>query len=48
MQGIEVDAEGTPLPPFDLFCPLLSLPAIFLTELATIPGGTPYLLVTPR
>jgi tetratricopeptide (TPR) repeat protein len=41
--GLEVIALGRdPLPPFDLHCPLLSLPRIFATDLATIPGGVPY------
>ncbi len=47
MQGIEVVAEGSPLPAFDLFCPLLSLPGIFATDLSSIPGGIPYLAGDP-
>ncbi len=47
LQGIEVIAEGTALPPFDLFCPLLALPGIFATNLANIPGGIPYLAGDP-
>jgi len=40
--GIEaVVAKGEPLPPFDLQCPLLSLPLKFESTLATIP--VPYL-----
>jgi len=35
--------QGQPLPAFDCHCPLLSLPLAFKTELATIPGTTPYL-----
>jgi hypothetical protein len=34
---------GDALPPFDLQCPLLSLPLGFRTELDTIPGREPYL-----
>ena len=34
---------GAPLPPFDLHCPLLSLPLAFGTTLATIPAQVPYL-----
>jgi tetratricopeptide (TPR) repeat protein len=30
-------ARGEPLPPFDVHCPLLSLPLAFCTQLATIP-----------
>ena len=47
MRGIEVIAEGTPLPSFDLFCPLLSLPGVFATELSSFPGGVPYLAGDP-
>jgi tetratricopeptide (TPR) repeat protein len=36
---------GAPLPPFDLHCPLLSLPLAFGTTLATIPAEVPYLRV---
>ena len=35
--------KGAPLPPFDLHCPLLSLPLAFRTTLDTIPAGVPYL-----
>jgi Flp pilus assembly protein TadD len=47
MRGFEVIAEGAPLPAFDLFCPLLSLPGIFATDLSSIPGGVPYLTGDP-
>ena len=36
-------AAGESLPPFDLQCPLLSLPGAFGTTLETIPSRTPYL-----
>ena len=36
---------GAALPPFDLHCPLLSLPLAFGTTLATIPAAVPYLHV---
>ena len=39
----QVLGEGEPLPEFDLHCPLLSLPLVFETELATIPANIPYL-----
>ena len=39
--------RGEPLPEFDLHVPLLSLPLALRTELATIPGGVPYLKVDP-
>jgi tetratricopeptide (TPR) repeat protein len=35
--------RGDRLPPFDLHCPLLSLPRALGTTLDTIPGTTPYL-----
>ena len=41
--GIELVTKGAVLPPFDLHCPLLSLPLAFGTEPATIPAGVPYL-----
>jgi hypothetical protein len=34
---------GTPLPEFDLHCPLMSLPRVFGTTIQTIPAGVPYL-----
>jgi tetratricopeptide (TPR) repeat protein len=44
LKGIaQIVARGEPLPPFDLYCPLLSLPHAFGTTLATIPGEVPYL-----
>lgn len=39
----QVIAHGDPIPPFDLQCPLLSLPAVFRTDLASIPADVPYL-----
>jgi hypothetical protein len=35
------------LPPFDMHCPICSLPLAFGTRLDTIPSGTPYLSVSP-
>jgi tetratricopeptide (TPR) repeat protein len=43
LEGISVIAAGTPLPTFDLHCPLFSLPFAFKTRLETIPAGVPYL-----
>ena len=40
---VQVLGEGEALPAFDLYCPLLSLPAAFDTELATIPAPIPYI-----
>ena len=36
-------AAGEPLPPFDLHCPLMSLPLAFGTEPDSIPASLPYL-----
>jgi Flp pilus assembly protein TadD len=36
--------HGAPLPPFDLQLPLLSLPLVFGTTVATVPGNVPYLM----
>ncbi len=38
---------GDPLPPFDLVCPLMSLPSIYRTTEATIPAHVPYLAAEP-
>ena len=47
LQGLdgvdEVVAAGAPLPSFDVFCPLASLPGIFKTTLESVPGRAPYL-----
>jgi hypothetical protein len=39
--------EGSPLPPFDVQAPLLSLPYICKTTLDTIPAEVPYLFADP-
>ena len=44
----EVIVEGFPLPPFDVHLPLLSLPKLFRTDLASIPAEMPYLGVPPQ
>jgi Flp pilus assembly protein TadD len=42
--GVErVVALGEPMPPFDVQCPMMSLPLAFGTTLATIPATVPYL-----
>jgi tetratricopeptide (TPR) repeat protein len=47
MAGVAaVIARGETLPPFDLHCPLLSLPLACATEAATIPADMPY--IAPR
>ena len=47
LPGVEVVAQGEPLPPFDLQCPLLSLPRILGLSLETIPAAVPYLRADP-
>jgi tetratricopeptide (TPR) repeat protein len=39
-----VIAHGQSLPPFDLQCPLMSLPLALRTELATVPAPVPYIM----
>ena len=39
----QVVVEGDLLPEFDVYAPLMSLPAMFRTTLETIPAETPYL-----
>ena len=39
--------QGVPLPPFDVQAPLMSLPAILKTTLATVPAFIPYLRPDP-
>jgi hypothetical protein len=41
--AVSVFAQGEALPPFDLHCPLASLPLAFKTEPASIPAEIPYL-----
>ena len=36
---------GAPAPPFDLQCPLMSMPLVFGTTLESVPGEVPYLSV---
>lgn len=36
-----------PIPPFDYFCPLLSLPRLFKTDLTSIPADIPYIEIDP-
>src|SRR5262249_4226980 len=40
-------AAGMPLPPFDVHCPLMSLPLTFGTTVETIPATIPYFAVAP-
>jgi tetratricopeptide (TPR) repeat protein len=43
----QIIPRGQPLPAFDLHCPLLTLPRIFKTTLASIPAEVPYLIADP-
>jgi tetratricopeptide (TPR) repeat protein len=44
IEGVaRVVARGEPLPPFDLHCPMGSLPLAMKTDLGAIPAATPYL-----
>ena len=36
-------SRGEPLPPYDVYCPLGSLPFAFKTELSSVPADIPYL-----
>lgn len=45
--AIHVIPRGEPRPPFDVECPLLSLPACFLTTTDTAPWFGPYLAAEP-
>jgi tetratricopeptide (TPR) repeat protein len=40
--------QGAPLPPFDCHAPLLSLPRLFGTTLASVPATVPYLFADPE
>ena len=43
--GIELISEGGPYPPFDCWCPLLSLPLALGLSVETIPAQVPYVQV---
>ncbi len=45
---VTVIKHGEALPPFDLHCPIMSLPLAFLTDLETVPQHMPYLSVDPE
>ena len=44
----QVIAKGSPLPDFDVHCPVLSLPLACGTRLETVPSDTPYLHASPN
>ena len=46
LADLVIDQQAPP-PPFDLHCPLMSLPRGFGTELATVPDAVPYLVADP-
>ena len=47
LDGVRVMAESDELPPFDRYCPLLSLPLAFGTDLQSIPATARYLSGRP-
>jgi tetratricopeptide (TPR) repeat protein len=48
LRGVDkVIARGEALPAFDLYCPIMSLPAAFGTGLASIPASPAYLFADP-
>jgi tetratricopeptide (TPR) repeat protein len=46
--AVEILVRDEPPPPFDLQCPLLSLPSAFGTDLESIPWSGPYLSAGPE
>jgi hypothetical protein len=46
--AVQIIGRGEPIPPVDYHCPLLSLPLALGTDLASIPGGVPYLTADPQ
>ncbi len=48
LEGVsQLILRGSPLPPFDFHCPLMSLPLTFKTDPTTIPATTPYIRSDP-
>lgn len=48
LAGVDgVTRAGDPLPPYDVFCPIASLPGVLQTSLETIPAQIPYLAALP-
>jgi len=47
IRGVTVIPRGEPLPPFDLQLPLMWLPDVFRTTLASVPAEVPYLRFDP-
>jgi len=46
-RGVTIVRTGDPLPPFDVHCPMLSLPLAFRTVVETVPATVPYLQAEP-
>jgi hypothetical protein len=46
--AMQIVTRGSTLPDFDWHSPLLSLPLVFRTDLASIPAPIPYLLTEPQ
>lgn len=46
--AVQIVARGDSLPPFDVECPLMSLPRVFGTTLDSVPATVPYLLPDPE
>lgn len=46
--SIQIVKQGERLPHFDLFCPMLSLPLVFNTQVDTIPSTLPYLQIAEK
>ncbi len=42
--SVTILAKGDPLPEFDAYCPLMSLPYVFKTTVETIPAPIPYVV----
>ena len=40
---VKLIPKGSPLPPFEMHCPLMSLPHVFQTRTETVPNQVPYL-----
>ena len=41
---IDIVSEGSQISKFDLYCPIMSLPLAFKTEVSNVPNKTPYLI----
>jgi tetratricopeptide (TPR) repeat protein len=44
----ELFIAGGPIPPFDVHCPLMSLPLALATRVETVPAAVPYLFCDPN